>query len=177
MPQKRNPVAAAVVLAAAQRMPGLVSTVLSAMVQEQERGLGGWHAEWETIQEVVELTAGALHHLADAVGGLDVRTDKMRENLDATHGLIFAEAVQMALADTIGLAEAHELVAEASKRAASEGRHLRDVLASDSRVTAEIPARQLERLFDPDAYLGVANQFIDLVMATHAGIQSNADGK
>ena len=174
MPQKRNPVAAAVVLAAAQRMPGLVSTILSAMVQEQERGLGGWHAEWETIPEIVELSAGALHHLADSVEGLDVRTDRMRENLDATRGLIFAEAVQMTLANTIGLAEAHEVVAEASKRALSEGRHLRDVLASDSRINAEIPARELERLFDPDAYFGVANQFIDRVTTRHAAIESRA---
>ena len=49
MPHKRNPVASAIVLAAATRIPGLVSTLLTAMVQEHERGLGGWHAEWETI--------------------------------------------------------------------------------------------------------------------------------
>jgi len=45
MPHKRNPVTFAVVLAAAARMPGLVSSMLGTMVQEQERGLGGWHAE------------------------------------------------------------------------------------------------------------------------------------
>ena len=55
MPHKRNPVAAAVILSAATRVPGLVSTMLSAMVQEDERGLGGWHAEWETLPEIVML--------------------------------------------------------------------------------------------------------------------------
>ena len=48
MPHKRNPVRAAVVVAAAMRAPGLVGTMLSAMLQEHERGLGGWQAEWET---------------------------------------------------------------------------------------------------------------------------------
>src|SRR4029077_3069882 len=52
MPHKRNPVGSAVILAAALRVPALVSTVLTAMVQEHERGMGGWHAEWETLPEI-----------------------------------------------------------------------------------------------------------------------------
>ena len=60
MPHKRNPVGCAVVLAAAVRAPALVATMLAAMVQEHERGLGGWHAEWETLPELARLTAGAL---------------------------------------------------------------------------------------------------------------------
>src|SRR5579864_5085091 len=84
MPHKRNPVTAAVVLAAATRVPALVSTMLSGMVQEQERGLGGWHAEWETLPEIISLTAGALHHLAETVERLDVDTNRMRANLDVT---------------------------------------------------------------------------------------------
>ena len=62
LPHKRNPVGCAVVLAAAIRVPALVSTMLAAMVQEHERGLGGWHAEWETLPEICLLAAGALSH-------------------------------------------------------------------------------------------------------------------
>jgi len=64
MPQKRNPVACAVILSAAARVPSLASTMLAAMSQEHERGLGGWQAEWETLPELVRLTAGAVaqHH-------------------------------------------------------------------------------------------------------------------
>src|SRR5437879_4502211 len=93
MPQKRNPVTCATVLAAAQRVPGLVSTMLSSMVQEQQRGLGGWQAEWETLPEIVSLAAGALHHLTEMLPGLHVDAKRMLTNLDATQGLIFAEAV------------------------------------------------------------------------------------
>src|SRR5205085_2293557 len=60
MPHKRNPVGSAVVLAAAARVPALVSIMLTAMVQDHERGLGGWHAEWETLPEICTLTAGGL---------------------------------------------------------------------------------------------------------------------
>ena len=64
MPQKRNPVSASVVLAASLRAPGLVATMLAAMPQEHERGLGGWQAEWETLPELVHLAAGAARHVA-----------------------------------------------------------------------------------------------------------------
>ena len=67
MPQKRNPVSSGIVLSAATRVPGLVGTMLSAMVQEDERGLGDWHAEWETLPEIFRLTAGALHQVATIV--------------------------------------------------------------------------------------------------------------
>ena len=97
MPHKRNPVAAAAVLAAAVRAPGLVATMLSAMVQEHERGLGGWHAEWETLPELAVLAAGALRQAAETVEGLEVDRGRMRANLGLTRGLIMAEAVQMAL--------------------------------------------------------------------------------
>ncbi len=49
MPNKRNPTACALALAAAHRVPGLVASFLSAMVQEHERGVGGWQAEWPII--------------------------------------------------------------------------------------------------------------------------------
>ena len=90
MPHKRNPVGSAVVLAAAIRVPALVSTMLAAMVQEQERGLGGWHAEWETLPEIFLLAAGALSHAMQIVVGLEVHEEKMTHNLAATHGLILS---------------------------------------------------------------------------------------
>ncbi|MDF2640850.1 MAG: 3-carboxy-cis,cis-muconate cycloisomerase, partial [Pseudomonas sp.] len=60
MPHKRNPVGAAVMIAAATRAPGLVSTLFAAMPQEHERSLGLWHAEWETLPELCCLVSGAL---------------------------------------------------------------------------------------------------------------------
>lgn len=174
LPHKRNPVASAVVLAAAARVPGLVASVLGAMPQEHERGLGGWHAEWETLPEIVGLSGGALHHLANAVSGLVVDSGRMRRNLDATQGLIYAEAVQMALARVIGRARAHERVAAACRRAQDHTRHLLEVLSADEGVAQHLSRQALEKLFDPSAYLGEADRFIDRVLETH---RSLADGR
>jgi len=171
MPHKRNPVAAAVVLAASVRIPGLVSSALSSIVQEEERGLGGWHAEWEIMPELISLTGGALHHLTGALSGLEVDVAKMHDNLDVTHGLIFAEAVQMALAREIGRLAAHDRVEAAAKRARKEGRNLKAILAADAEVTKHLNAKELDRLFEPRNYLGVANEFIDRVLKAHSSVR------
>jgi len=165
MPQKRNPVGAAIALAAAVRVPGLVATMLSAAVQEHERGLGNWPAEWETLPQIAMLTAGSLDAMHDAIDGLEIDAARMRANLEQSQGQILAEAAQMALAPALGRDVAHDLVANASRRAAAERRHLRDVLGEDARVTAILDRDALARLFEPQSYLGVANAFIERALA------------
>jgi 3-carboxy-cis,cis-muconate cycloisomerase len=164
LPHKRNPIVSAVVLSAAARMPGLVGSMLSAMVQEQERGLGGWHAEWETMPEIIGLAGGALHHLASTLAELEIDVARMRANLDLTDGLVFAEAVQMALGSVMGRMAAHELVAAACERARAGKRHLREVLEDDAAVMKYLSREQLDRLFDPRQYLGVVEAMIDRVL-------------
>jgi len=164
MPHKRNPVSAAVVLSAATRVPGLVGTMLSAMVQEDERGLGNWHAEWETLPEIFRLTAGALHQMAVIVPHLEIDAARMRRNLDATQGLIFAEAVTMAMGKHIGKSAAHTLLEAASRQARESGKHLREVLAQNRAVTGHLTSAELDRLFAPENYLGVAEELVDRVI-------------
>lgn len=164
MPHKRNPVTCAVVLAAAQRAPGLVCTLLSAMVQEEERGLGGWHAEWEALPELVCLVGGALHHLTEMLPGLEVDKDRMRENLEITRGLIFAEAVSMALGDRMGKMPAHLLVEAACTKARAEKRHLKDVLREEPGWHGHLSPADLDSLFDVRNYLGSAEEFSDRVL-------------
>jgi len=166
MPHKRNPVTAAVVLAAATRAPGLVATLLSAMVQEHERGLGGWHAEWETLPALCTLGAGALQHMAETIEGLEFDPGRMRANLEATHGQILAEAVTMALGSRIGRLAAHELVERACRQATVTRRHLREVLAEDPVATKHLSPVDLDRLFEPCNYLGSAAAFVDRVLAS-----------
>jgi 3-carboxy-cis,cis-muconate cycloisomerase len=158
-------VTSAVVLAAALRVPGLVNTMLAAMVQEDERGLGGWQAEWETLPEIVQLAAGAVHHLSGIVPVLEFDTERMKKNLEMTNGLIFAEAVSIALAGKIGKSQAHELVEAACARAANEKRPLRAILGADPRIGKELKSEELDRLFEARNYLGAAEEFVYRVVA------------
>ncbi|HUI51288.1 MAG TPA: 3-carboxy-cis,cis-muconate cycloisomerase [Terriglobales bacterium] len=169
MPHKRNPVTCASVLATAVRVPGLVSTMLAAMRQEHQRGLGGWQAEWETLPELASLTGGAIHHMAEMLPGLQVDAERMRRNLDATQGLIFAEAVTMSLGDRLGKMPAHMLVEAACKKAVAGKRHLKDVLQEEPGLHGYLTPADLEGLFDVHNYLGNAGEFVRGVVAQAKG--------
>lgn len=81
MPQKNNPVASTVLVAIATRTPGLVSTLLSAMPGEHERAAGAWHAEWETLTDLLRLAGSAAAWARELLDDLVVDADRMRANL------------------------------------------------------------------------------------------------
>jgi 3-carboxy-cis,cis-muconate cycloisomerase len=175
MPHKRNPVACAQILTAATLAPGLVASALSGMVQEHERALGGWQAEWIVLPQLFLLASGAVAQLAETAKGLEVDTDRMRANLEFTNGLVMAEAIQMALGEKLGRMEAHDLLETASKKAVAEGKHLREVVGEIPHISETLGEKKLDALFDPLAYLGSAEEFIDraLKSAEQALAKSN----
>ena len=167
MPHKRNPVGAAVLIGAATRVPGLLSTLFSAMPQEHERSLGLWHAEWETLPEICCLVSGSLKQALLVTGGLEVDAERMARNLDLTQGLVLAEAVSIALAQKVGRDTAHHLLEQCCKRAVAEHRHLRAVLGDEPQVTAQLSDAELDRLLDPAHYLGQAQTWVGRALAEH----------
>ena len=167
MPHKRNPVGAAVLIGAATRVPGLVSTLFAAMPQEHERSLGLWHAEWETLPEICRLVSGALQQALMVSAGLEVDPERMARNLDLTQGLVLAEAVSIVLAQRVGRDTAHHLLEQCCKRAVAEQRHLRAVLGDEPQVTAELSSTELDHLLDPAHYLGQAQTWVERAVAEH----------
>jgi 3-carboxy-cis,cis-muconate cycloisomerase len=165
LPHKRNPVAAAKALAAATMAPNLVATILAGAMQEHERGLGGWQAEWPTFPALELVTSGALAAVLDIAQRLEVDPERMRGGVDTARGLIMAEAVTYALAAKIGRRAAHKLVEELSRKSATEKLQLREILAADPRVTAQLSATELVRLFEPMSYQGMAQVFIERLVA------------
>ncbi len=131
MPHKRNPVNCALILANATRIPALVSTMLAAMVQEHERSAGIWHAEWETLHDIMALAGGMLEKSLDLITGLEIDKDRMLANLELTRGLIYAENVMLALSAKTGKLQAHEAVEKACKLSAKTGRHLKEIIAEN----------------------------------------------
>jgi 3-carboxy-cis,cis-muconate cycloisomerase len=167
MPHKRNPVGAAVLIGAATRVPGLVSTLFSAMPQEHERSLGLWHAEWETLPEICCLVSGSLQQARLLAQGLEVDAERMSRNLELTQGLVLAEAVSIVLAQRVGRDTAHHLLEQCCKRAVAEQRHLRAVLGDEPQVTAELSSAELDHLLNPAHYLGQAKTWVERAVAEH----------
>jgi 3-carboxy-cis,cis-muconate cycloisomerase len=164
MPHKQNPVRATIAIAAATRAPGLVSTMLSTMLQEHERGLGGWQAEWDTFPALVSTAGHAADAIAGALEALVVDPDRMRANVNMTGGLILAESIAMRLAPEMGKREAHAAIKRAARRAVG-GESFADVLASDPAVSAILDRAAIEQALSPDDYLGSTEAFVAAVLS------------
>lgn len=169
MPHKRNPALSATILGAQQLVPQLMAAVAAGGAGEHERFAGGWQGEWLALPELARLAGGALHHTAELVEGLEVRPERMRDNLALTDGLLMAEAVQMALAPALGRLAAHDRIEAACRQAVAEKRPLLDVLAADPVIAGAATRDRLGQLLDPAHYLGAAGEFVDRVLVSHAG--------
>jgi 3-carboxy-cis,cis-muconate cycloisomerase len=106
MTHKRNPTGCQIALSAAIRAPGLAATILAALPQEHERGLGGWQAEGPVLVELFVLAHGAVRAMLPVVENLEIDAARMRANLEqAGIGTDFGEAaalVRSALAQRHG---------------------------------------------------------------------------
>jgi 3-carboxy-cis,cis-muconate cycloisomerase len=167
LPHKRNPVTAVLVTAGTRRVPGLVATLLGSMAQEQERATGAWHAEWQPLAELLRLVGGAARRTRDLLDGLEVHPGRMRAGLDATGGLLMTEHVAAELAGPLGRVPAQDLVRRLSRAAADAGRPLRAALLADPTVHQHLDEAAVDRLLDPDGYLGSASAFVDRALAAH----------
>jgi 3-carboxy-cis,cis-muconate cycloisomerase len=135
-------------------------------VQEHERGLGGWQAQWHAIPALLLVTSGALAAVVDLANGLEIDAERMRSNLDVAQGLIMMDAVIMALGAKLGPHQAKLIVEEASRQAVVTKLHLNSILAEDPRVTAHMTPGELARLFELMGYQGVAQTYIDRLIGS-----------
>jgi 3-carboxy-cis,cis-muconate cycloisomerase len=150
MPHKRNPVGAALILAAANRAPHLAATIVSGMVQEHERALGGWQSEWPTLAALCETLGSAVEAMAEVAPGLAIDADAIQANMDATEPAVFAERATFLLAETMGKEKAHALVEAALAKGGS---------------FIEALGRLKKELSDDKTLLGYSPQFVDRLLA------------
>ena len=165
MPNKRNPTACALTLAAAHRVPGLVASFLSAMLQEHERGVGGWQAEWPIIAAVIQSTGVAIASMAEVAEGVSVDSGRMRVNVENTRGVVFAERAMMMLGAKLGRDVAHRIIKAAAEKSAEQEKNLSAVLASMPEVTKHLSPAELKELETPEQYLGSAGSFRKALVA------------
>jgi 3-carboxy-cis,cis-muconate cycloisomerase len=172
MPHKRNPVASVLVLGCARRSPGLLATLAAAAEQELQRAAGAWHAEWETLSDLLRLTGSAASWSVALLDGLLVDAARMRANLAASGGLPMAEHVAAELAPAVGRLAAHDMVAVAADRAGRTGAGLLAALQADPDVAAALRSAgigeaELAAAVDPAGYLGASAEFVRRALAAH----------
>jgi 3-carboxy-cis,cis-muconate cycloisomerase len=156
MPQKANPVGAEALVALARFNAGLVATMHHALITQHERDGAAWQIEWLALPQMVVATGAALLKAGALFDDLKVDAVRMRGNLDASNGLVLAEAASFALSDHMPRAEAQALVKEACGAVGESGRHLIDLLSERSDAPVD-----WDHVRDPENYLGVADALID----------------
>jgi len=182
MPHKRNPVSAMIALAAATRTPQHAAALLASMGQQHERGLGNWQAELAEWPGLFLSAHGALSALNEAIAGLQVDAARMRRNIDALQGLVFAEAVSIYLAGAIGRPQAHLLMEQLTQQAVAAGRQLaevmREAVKTDARLRGKLNPETLNALFDPAAATtpaeALARRQLQVLQATMDALQAQA---
>ena len=154
MPQKRNTTRAAIARACARGVHAAAG-VLTDGEYEHERAAGAWHAEWGALSDALALAGGAAAAIHECLDGLEVHSDRMRENM--TPALV-AERVAFALAESLGREEAHRVAGEAFS-------------SGDPRagLASYLDAAELDALLDPTTYVGSADAFVDRALALHRG--------
>src|SRR5260370_1444689 len=142
-----------------------MAALLEAAVADHERSTGPWEIEWISLPEIFLLASGALGQTKLILPGLEVDAERMRANLDLTRGMIVSEAVMMGLAPHLGRQRAHDLVYDICRKVAASGEPLVDLLAQDADISRHLTRAQIEKMCDPGAYLGLAGEMVDKVLA------------
>lgn len=161
MPHKRNPVLATLIRSASLQVPALASGLTQCLVSEDERSAGVWHAEWSLLRECLRLTAGAAHTAVELCAGLEVRPDRMRDNLALTGSQVVTERVAAHLAPHLGRAAAKRLLSELADEVRASGRPLAKVLAAHPETADLLAGADLDQLCDPGRYTGAASALVD----------------
>jgi adenylosuccinate lyase len=148
MPHKRNPIRT-------ERITGL-SRVLRGYAQAGLENIALWHerdiSHSGAERVILPDATTALDYMQDlaakVAAEMTVHTERMKENLDLTHGALFSQRALTALVES-GMTrdEAYRVVQESAQRAWDTGTHLRDLLADSA------PDLDLDAVFDYDAYL------------------------
>ena len=165
MPHKRNPITCERICGLAKVIRGLVVPALENVPTWHERDLTQSSAERFIVPEALILVDYMLYLMLRVLSGLQVRPDRMAQNLALTRGLIMSEALMLELARR-GMArdEAYGLVRELALRAIREGRPFTDVVLGDERVRALIGPEELRELLKPENYLGKAVEQVEKVV-------------
>ena len=153
MPHKRNPIVAERICGLARVVRGAALVGLENVALWHERDISHSSAERVVVPDAFLALDYMLDRFAWLVEGLVVRPERMRRNLEASHGLFFSQRLLLALVESgLERSTAYELVQRNAMRAWEEEQDFPDLVRSDSAISAQLDAAALDAVFDLEAY-------------------------
>ena len=148
MPHKRNPIVSERIAGIARLLRGYAQAGLENVALWHERDITHSSVERVTLPDATILLDYALHLAIRVVEGMTVHEERMRENLNVTHGALYSQRALLALVEAgRSRDDAYRTVQDAAQRAWDGGIEFRDLLAEAA------PELDLDAVFDPAAFV------------------------
>jgi adenylosuccinate lyase len=155
MPHKRNPIVSERITGVARLLRGYAQAGLENVALWHERDISHSSVERVALPDATILLDYAQHLATRVVDGMTVNADRMRANLDATHGALYSQRALLALVEAgRSRDDAYRLVQEAAQRAWDDGIEFRELLAEAA------PELDLESVFDAGAFVRHAEEIV-----------------
>ena len=154
MPHKRNPVLAERVTGMARLLRADALVALENMALWHERDISHSSAERFVFERALGVAAYATRTMADILDGLEVDTERMAANLDRLGGMVYSEALLLAMiARGADRQDAYRLVQAAARRTQAGGESFRDELLADEEVLRWLSPAEVDRAMDLEHHL------------------------
>jgi adenylosuccinate lyase len=166
MPHKKNPVVAERICGLARVVRGAAVVGMENIALWHERDISHSSAERVVIPDAFLALDYMLDRFSWLVEGLVIRPERMRRNLEASHGLFFSQRLLLALIDSgLERPRAYELVQRTALRAWEEEQDFSDLVRRDDEITSRLDASALDEVFDLGAYTRHADVVFDRLHA------------
>jgi adenylosuccinate lyase len=166
MPHKRNPEISEHLGTLSRVVRANAAILAESLPHDHERDGRSWKLEWHAVPEATMAAQKALALLGDLLDRIQVHGERMRRNLEAAGGLVYSEAIMLALAAKSGKQTAHALVHHAAGESARLGRPFRAIVAGDPAITHHLSAAEIDRLFDAAHHTGQCGALVDRVLGS-----------
>lgn len=158
MPHKRNPILTETSVSLAKKVRYNAALITEVMVVEHERDLNFMVEELDALVESCLIMGELLTHAENLAKGLIVHPERMKKNLDALKGLMMSEGMMLQLGHKVGKQTAYNIVYEDSMKATEGGVGFKQVLMKDARVNQYLTEADIDRILNPEGYIGLAPQ-------------------
>ena len=179
MPHKVNPKHVVGVSAKASLLSSKAASAISAGRPHHEGDAVANRILSMVLDEACPLAWELATEFADLVGGIEVRTQSMRANLDRSADFIASEHLMMRLAEAIGRQRAHDVLHHAIAEAAAGGTSIRERLHAEKDIAETFDPAAIDSLLAPENYLGrseeIAAEAAELGRRTAAELRRRAE--
>jgi adenylosuccinate lyase len=173
MPHKKNPILSENLCGLSRLLRAYADAALENVALWHERDISHSSVERVALPDATILADFMLSRATGLIQGLVVATERMRENLERTAGLIFSESIMLALVKTgLPRQRAYEMVQRAALAAHAGQDRFRALLGADAEVTARLSPAELDAQFDLHHHLRHVDVIFARALAAEAGLTS-----